>query len=126
MHRLSARDIQRYGLTQPQFAVLEVLHHRGALRLCDIGGKLLVSGGNVTYVVDQLEKAGLLRRGRDASDRRAVRACLTPRGAALMAQVFPRHAAALTSAAAALGPREQATLAHLLKKWGKAAQAAAG
>ena len=70
VHRVSARDIQRHGLTQPQFAVLEVLHHKGPLPLCAIGAKLLVTSGNVTYVADQLEKAGYLRRERSATDRR--------------------------------------------------------
>ena len=123
VHRVSARDIQRYGLTQPQFAVLEVLHHKGPQPLCAIGEKLLVTSGNVTYVADQLEKAGYLRRERSATDRRVIHAQLTPRGAALMARIFPDHAAAIARAVAALGPGEQATLARLLKKWGKSLRA---
>lgn len=126
VHRVSARDIQRYGLTQPQFAVLEVLHHKGPMPLCAIGEKLLVTSGNVTYVADQLEKAGYLRRERSATDRRVVRALLTVRGAALMARIFPDHAAAIARAVTALDPGEQATLARLLKKWGHAVQAAEG
>jgi MarR family 2-MHQ and catechol resistance regulon transcriptional repressor len=119
VHRLSAHDIQRYGLTQPQFAVLEVLHHKGPLPLCVVGEKLLVTGGNVTYVADQLERAGFLRRERSAADRRVVRACLTAKGTALMARAFPKHAAVLARAARSLTPREQAALARLLKKWGR-------
>ena len=126
VHRVSARDIQRHGLTQPQFAVLEVLHHRGPLPLCAIGAKLLVTSGNVTYVADQLEKAGYLRRERSATDRRVIRALLTPRGAALMARIFPGHAAVIARAAAALAPGQQTTLARLLKRWGRAVQAADG
>jgi MarR family transcriptional regulator, 2-MHQ and catechol-resistance regulon repressor len=126
VHRVSARDIQRHGLTQPQFAVLEVLYHKGPLPLCAIGAKLLVTSGNVTYVADQLEKAGYLRRARSATDRRVVRALLTPRGAALMARVFPDHAAVIARAAAVLAPAEQAALARLLKRWGRAVQAAEG
>jgi MarR family 2-MHQ and catechol resistance regulon transcriptional repressor len=126
VHRVSARDIQRHGLTQPQFAVLEVLYHKGPLPLCAIGAKLLVTSGNVTYVADQLEKAGYLRRARSATDRRVVRALLTPRGAALMARVFPDHAAVIARAAAVLAPAEQTALARLLKRWGRAVQAAEG
>ena len=126
VHRVSARDIQRYGLTQPQFAVLEVLHHKGPLPLCAIGAKLLVTSGNVTYVADQLERAGYLRRERSATDRRVVRALLTSRGAALMARIFPDHAAAIARAVTALAPGEQVTLGRLLKKWGRAVQAADG
>lgn len=121
--RLSARDIQRYGLTQAQFAVLEVLHHKGPLPLCSIGAKLLVTSGNVTYVADQLEKSGLLKRQRSSEDRRVTLACLTPKGDALMERCFPLHAERMREAAAMLSPREQAALSRLLKKWGKAAGA---
>ena len=126
VHRVSARDIQRYGLTQPQFAVLEVLYHKGSLPLRVIGEKLLVTGGNVTYVADQLEKGGYLRRERSASDRRVIHACLTAKGASLMARIFPRHARAIARAAAALSPREQAALARLLVKWGTRVRAGEG
>lgn len=121
--RVSARDIQRYGLTSPQFAVLEVLHHKGPLPLCSIGEKLLVTSGNITFVADQLEKAGWLRRQRSTEDRRVTIARLTPKGEALMERCFPEHAAVIEAAARILSPRDQATLARLLKRWGKGVQA---
>jgi len=121
--RVSARDIQRYGLTQAQFAVLEVLYHKGPLPLCSIGSKLLVTSGNVTYVADQLEKGSWLKRQRSEEDRRVILARLTPKGAALMDRCFPQHAERMRVAAASLSPREQAQLSRLLKKWGKAAAA---
>lgn len=121
--RRSARDIQSYGLTQAQFAVLEVIFHKGPLPLCTIGEKLLVTSGNITYVADQLEKAGYLKRQRSESDRRVVLARLTPKGQQLLDRHFPSHARCIEGAAAALTPREQADLARLLKKWGKAVQA---
>jgi MarR family 2-MHQ and catechol resistance regulon transcriptional repressor len=120
--RVSARDIQRYGLTPPQFAVLEVLHHKGPMALCSIGEKLLVTSGNITFVADQLEKAGWLRRQRSTTDRRVTIARLTPRGEALMEKCFPQHVASIEAAARALSAKEQASLATLLKKWGKAVQ----
>jgi len=118
--RVSARDIQRYGLTQAQFAVLEVLYHKGPLALCTIGEKLLVTSGNITFVADQLERAGWLRRTRSREDGRVVVACLTKRGEALMARHFPSHAVTMEAAARPLTAREQASLTRLLKKWGKA------
>jgi MarR family 2-MHQ and catechol resistance regulon transcriptional repressor len=121
--RVSAHDIQRYGLTQAQFAVLEVLYHKGPMPLCGIGEKLLVTSGNITYVADQLERLGYIRRERSPRDRRVVLAQMRPKGLALMARVFPRHASRIAEVARALGPREQADLARLLKKWGKAARA---
>lgn len=119
--RVSARDIQRYGLTQAQFAVLEVLYHKGPLPLNSIGEKLLVTSGNVTYVADQLEKGAWVKRQRSAEDRRVILARLTPKGQALMDKCFPMHAERMREAAVALTSREQAELSRLLKKWGKAA-----
>jgi MarR family 2-MHQ and catechol resistance regulon transcriptional repressor len=119
--RVSARDIQRYGLTQAQFAVLEVLYHKGPLPLCTIGEKLLVTSGNITYVADQLEKNSWLKRQRSADDRRVTIARLTTKGAALIEKCFPLHAERIRQAAGILSPREQTALARLLKKWGKAA-----
>ena len=121
--RVSARDIQRYGLTQAQFAVLEVLHHKGPMPLCSIGEKLLVTSGNITFVADQLEKAGWLKRQRSTEDRRVTFARLTPKGETLMERCFPEHAAVIERAARILSPRDQAALAKLLKKWGKGVQA---
>lgn len=122
--RVSARDIARYGLTPAQFAVLEVLYHRGPMALCSIGEKLLVTSGNITYVADQLEKAGLLKRQRSREDRRIIVARLTARGEALIEKHFPAHAECLRAAAGWLAPSDQAELATLLKRWGKAVQAA--
>jgi MarR family 2-MHQ and catechol resistance regulon transcriptional repressor len=90
--------------------------------LCSIGEKLLVTSGNITFVADQLEKAGWLRRQRSTTDRRVTIARLTPKGEALMERCFPQHAARIEEAAQALSPGEQAALARLLKKWGKAVQ----
>lgn len=119
--RVSARDIQRYGLTQAQFAVLEVLYHKGPLPLCTIGAKLLVTSGNVTFVADQLEKGAWIRRQRSAEDRRVVLARLTPKGLVLMERCFPLHAERMHQASLSLTSREQEQLMKLLKKWGKAA-----
>src|SRR5919206_2120900 len=62
--RATTKDIARYDLSLPQFAVLEILYHKGPLPLGQIGSLLLVTGGNITYVVDELEARGLARRER--------------------------------------------------------------
>ena len=106
------------GLTLPQFALLEALYHVGPLPLSEIGQKLLVSSGNVTYVVDNLEAAGWVERERCDTDRRVVYARLTPRGEALMDQAFPRHAQGIARRFAVLGAREQDELRALLRQLG--------
>ncbi len=120
--RASADDIRGYGLTQAQFAVLDVLYHKGPMPLRALGRKLLVTSGNVTFVADQLEKAGLVRRRRQADDRRVIHANLTAKGERLMARVFPLHADRMRGIAAVLSATEQTRLAGLLKKWGKSVQ----
>ena len=62
-----ASRVAEYGLTTPQFGVLEALYHLGPLSLGELADKLLVTGGNITYVMDRLERDGLVERGRSRS-----------------------------------------------------------
>ena len=85
----------------------------------ELADKLLVTGGNITYVMDKLEGQGLVVRERSGDDRRVVRACLTERGRALVADVFPGHAGHIHALTEALEPGERAELRRLLKKLGR-------
>ena len=113
------------GLTASQFGTLETLYHLGPMCQSEIGKKILRSSGNITLVIDNLEKRGLVRREREEGDRRRVSVQLTPEGRKLIARVFPSHAAAITAALSALAPDEQEELARLCKKLGKAVAAGA-
>jgi len=112
--------VGEYGLTTPQFGILEALYHLGPLSLGDLAGKLLVTGGNVTYVMDRLEEQGLVHRERSSVDRRIIQAKLTEKGHALIAEVFPGHGAFIEDLSASLSPEEQEELRALLKKLGRA------
>lgn len=116
--RLSKQDIAGYGLTEPQFAVLECLGHLGPLKQCELSRKMLVSGGNMTVVVDNLEREGLVLRKEDPRDRRAFNVSLTRKGKSLFGEIFARHAAFITRTASVLTEKEQEELARLLKKLG--------
>ncbi|MEO8200387.1 MAG: MarR family transcriptional regulator [Gemmatimonadota bacterium] len=118
--------IRSYGLTTPQFALMEALYHLGRLPLSEIGQKLLVTSGNVTYVMDNLCELGLVVRERCADDRRVIYAKLTPKGEALIDKTFPRHAAEILELFSALSPEEQDTLRALLKKLGLSERAQNG
>ena len=111
--------ITEYGLTAPQFGILEALFHLGPLSLSELADKLLVTGGNVTYVMDRLEEQGLVYRDRSGEDRRVVEAKLTPEGRRIISDVFPEHASFIRELSSQLGPEEQETLRRLLKKLGK-------
>jgi MarR family 2-MHQ and catechol resistance regulon transcriptional repressor len=105
-------------LTVSQFGVLEALLHLGPMCQRDIGLKLLRSGGNITLVVDNLEKRGLARRERSVENRKFVTVHLTDEGRRLVRRVFPRHVQAVVREMEALSPREQETFARLAKAAG--------
>jgi MarR family 2-MHQ and catechol resistance regulon transcriptional repressor len=106
-------------LTISQFGVLETLFHLGPLCQGAISAKLLRSTGNITLVLDNLERHGLVERKRDTNDRRQVTISLTPSGEAKIKAIFPRQAATITDELDALTPEEQAELGRLCKKLGK-------
>ena len=110
------------SLTPSQFAVLECLGHRGEMTLGELSAKMLMSCGNMTVVVDNLEKDGLVERSRSASDRRVIHVSLTPAGQAQFAAIFPDHARHVERLASVLSPEEQHQLGALLKKLGLALQ----
>lgn len=117
-NKLTVRDIRRHGLTQPQFGAIECLYHLGPMTIGDLSRKMLVSGGNMTCVVDNLEKEGLVRRIQREEDRRSVLVELTEAGHRLIARIFPEHAAVIAQVGSVLAPEEQEHLARLLKKLG--------
>lgn len=120
--RLVGGKVTEYGLTVPQFGVLEALHHLGPLSLGELAEKLLVTGGNITYVMDRLEAQGLVARKRSDEDRRVIKAHLTSEGRAIIGGVFPGHARFIREMAAHLSPREQEELRGLLKRLGRGIQ----
>ncbi|HEY4246378.1 MAG TPA: MarR family transcriptional regulator [Lacunisphaera sp.] len=106
------------GLTVTQFGVLEALYHLGPLCQSELAEKLLKSGGNLTLVVDNLEKASLVLRERDASDRRFVVVRLTEKGNGFIGGLFPKVVANVTREMNALSSTELADLGRLCKKIG--------
>ena len=116
--RLADRDTIG-NLTWSQFAVLEVLYHLGHMTQGEIANKVLKSGSNMTTVIDNLERDGLVRRERDADDRRVVRVHLTEAGRGRIEVVLPGHIAALVEEFKVLSAGEQETLGKLCKKLGR-------
>jgi MarR family transcriptional regulator, 2-MHQ and catechol-resistance regulon repressor len=112
-------QIEQSGLTMGQFGVMEALLHLGPMCQHTLAEKLLRSGGNVTLVVDNLEKHGWVRRERQKDDRRLVKIYLTPKGERLISRVFPGHAKAVTKEMSRLTPDEQETLRRICRKLGK-------
>jgi MarR family 2-MHQ and catechol resistance regulon transcriptional repressor len=106
-------------LTVSQFGVLEALYHLGSMHQRQIGTKLLKSGGNVTMVIDNLERRGLVERRRDQKDRRFVSVHLTREGRRTIAEVFPRHVQSIVAEMSPLNAEELEELSRLLRKLGR-------
>jgi MarR family 2-MHQ and catechol resistance regulon transcriptional repressor len=122
LSRRSETHIRSFGLTPPQFSVLECLGHKGRLTFGELCRKQMVSGGNMTVVVDNLVKEGLVERIRSETDRRRIHVALTAAGRRVFGRTFPRHAEVIAAAAEVLSPTEQEWLAALLKKLGRSIQ----
>lgn len=115
--RLSERNTLD-DLTPSQFAVLEALYHLGSLTQGEVSVKVLKSGSNMTTVIDNLERDGLVRRERDKNDRRVIHIHLTEAGRDKLEAVLPVHIAALVDEFSVLTESEQETLGQLCKKLG--------
>ena len=118
-----AEDIAQHELTQTEFAILEVLYHKGRLLLGEVQRKILVTSGGITYLVDRLVDKGFVKREECAEDRRARYVVLTPAGTALIRKIFPQHTAAVERALSGLTQAEQREATKLLRKLGLAAAA---
>ncbi|UII57182.1 MarR family transcriptional regulator [Cytobacillus spongiae] len=110
--------IQSYGLNPTEFAVLELLYHKGDQPLQQIGGKILLASGSITYVVDKLEQKELLIRVACPSDRRVTYAQLTEKGKVYMEEIFPSHKAKIDELLSELNFEEKGEAIDLLKKLG--------
>jgi MarR family 2-MHQ and catechol resistance regulon transcriptional repressor len=106
------------GLTVSQFGVMEALYHLGPLNQSELAKKILKSSGNITMVIDNLEKRSLVKRERKAEDRRFYTVQLTVEGRRLMGILFPRHAAIIIEEMNALTRTEQEELSRICRKVG--------
>ncbi len=112
------RHLAATGLTISQFGVLEALYHLGPLSQAEIAKKVLKSTGNITMVIDNLEKRGLVKRERDKEDRRYYAVQMTAEGKKLIRRIFPRHAARIVEEMSVLSRVEQDSLGNLCRKLG--------
>jgi MarR family transcriptional regulator, 2-MHQ and catechol-resistance regulon repressor len=119
-----APGLAAYGLTASQLGVLEALWHLGPLCQRELGDKLLKSSSNVTTVIDNLERHGLVARERAGQDRRVVTVHLTDAGRRQIQKAFPAHLRDIVAAFAHLSGTEQRELARLCKTLGRGIAAA--
>lgn len=104
------------GLTESQFGIMATLLHEGPLFQRELADKLLKSGGNITMVVDNLEKIGYVKRERGDADRRYFTVLLTKKGKNLVEKVYPKYHQTVTEYMGGLTQSEQQELYRLCKK----------
>ncbi|MDR7076487.1 MarR family 2-MHQ and catechol resistance regulon transcriptional repressor [Neobacillus niacini] len=110
--------IQASGLNPTEFAVLELLYHKGDQPMQQIGGKILLASGSITYVVDKLEQKGMLVRIACPNDRRVTHARITDKGKEFIQEIFPEHAQQIHALMSSLTDSEKQEAIELLKKLG--------
>jgi MarR family 2-MHQ and catechol resistance regulon transcriptional repressor len=115
-------SVERHELSLSEFGVLEALYAKGPLLVGELGSKVLLTSGSMTYVVDKLEDRGLLIRRPSPDDRRALHVELTEKGRKLIARIFPEHAEEIRRAMSGLSTEEQRELTATLKRLGLHAQ----
>ncbi len=115
--------LAEHSLTVSQFGVLEALLHLGTLSQRDLAQKLLKSTGNISTVLKNLEKRGLISRTRKADDTRYMEVCISDAGRALLTGFFDRHVQGIVEEMGALSAGEQAELARLCRKLGRREEA---
>ena len=122
LERHARCSIEPSGLGSSEFAILELLLHRGQQPVNAIGRRVDLTSGAITSAVDRLEVQGLVVRAADAEDRRTRFVSLTPKGTALIRKVFGVHKRAMEGATSGLTAAERESLINLIKKLGRAAE----
>ena len=110
------RNIRSYGLNTSEFGVLELLYNKGSHPIQQIGDKILITSGTMTYVIDKLEKKGLIVRRNCDNDRRIIYAELTETGKNKMMEILPNHYQALADSVDSLTSAEKEIMIEMLKK----------
>jgi MarR family transcriptional regulator, 2-MHQ and catechol-resistance regulon repressor len=113
------RSLAGEDVTPTQFAVLEALYHVGPMCLSELARKILKTGGNLTMVMRNLQRRGLVVRHTNADDRRFVSVAISDKGRALITRIFPGHAARIAELMGRLTGAQQDTLGELCRQLGK-------
>lgn len=117
IHRKEYQTIKESGLTPAQFGVLEALYSKGDLKICEIIEKILTTSGNITVVIKNLEKDGLVKRNIDPEDKRSCIISLTEKGKDMIEGILPNHINNIKNVFEILTDEEKVTLKNILKKF---------
>ncbi|MFJ5761115.1 MarR family winged helix-turn-helix transcriptional regulator [Neobacillus sp. NPDC093182] len=116
------KDIESHKINNENFMILELLYSKGPHAVQKISEILSIPSGSITYVVDKLEKKGLVERQPNPNDRRASNVVLTEEGRTLFDEIFPKHVATISQNLSFISNDEKEQLIDLLKRIGMGAQ----
>jgi DNA-binding MarR family transcriptional regulator len=115
--QVRSRLRSRFDTTLPRFDLMAQLErHREGLKMNELSRLLMVTGGNVTAIVDQLEKEGLVERLDEPADRRAFRIRLTKSGERTFIEMARAHEEWVVELLAGLSRRDEDELLRLLAR----------
>lgn len=117
IHRIEYKTIKQSGLTIAQFGVLEALYNKGDLRICELIEKTLSTSGNITVVIKNLEKDGLIKKKLDPKDKRSCIISITEEGKSIIEDILPNHIKNIKEIFEILTEDEKKTLKTILKKF---------
>lgn len=115
---VTKKQILTSNLNLTEFAVMELLYHKGEQPIQIIGKKVLIASSSITYVVDKLEQKGFVHRKSCANDRRVTYAALTDLGHQQIKAIFPAHEQKIAEIFEILSNEELEILTDLLKRVG--------
>ena len=115
-------DLQRSGISNTDFRVMEALLHKGPLPVNVIGPKVNLTPGAISVAVDRLEVSGLVARAEGKRDRRVRVVALTKEGEKVISPVYHRHAVLLEHIFEPLSDTQRLSLENMLKLLGRHAE----
>ncbi|WP_010098367.1 MarR family winged helix-turn-helix transcriptional regulator [Ornithinibacillus scapharcae] len=116
------KDISSRGMRPSDFEILEALYHKGRLTVREVSEAVLINTGSITYVIDKLEKRGLIERQHCKDDRRVVYIHITEEGKNLMDDIFPEHQRVIEEMMHDISDEEKVMVIDVLKRVGRKAQ----
>ncbi|MGJ9460570.1 MarR family winged helix-turn-helix transcriptional regulator [Oceanobacillus sp. CF4.6] len=118
LEEIIKKDISSHGMRTSDFTILEALYHKGRQTIREISEAVLINTGSITYVIDKLEKKGLLERSNCSEDRRVVYIQITGQGKELMDDIFPKHQSVIEEIFDDVTVEDKQVLIEVLKKVG--------
>jgi DNA-binding MarR family transcriptional regulator len=116
MRRFFENQMKKYDITTPQFEALLILWDEDGLRLNELGRRLSRDGPTITGLIDRMEKKQLLKRKRDARDRRTIHVLLTPKAWGMKEDLMRLQQESLKDIAGSLSSVEIEQFANILAK----------